>query len=42
MPEVGDWIGLGMSHPCTIFDKWPLIPVVAGDGTVTDYLRTFF
>lgn len=41
-PEVGDWVALGMSHPCTIFDKWPLIPVVADDGTVTDYLRTFF
>jgi D-serine deaminase-like pyridoxal phosphate-dependent protein len=42
MPEVGDWVGMGMSHPCTIFEKWPLIPVVAGDGTVTEYLRTFF
>ena len=42
MPEVGDWLGLGMSHPCTIFEKWQLIPVVSGDGTVTDYLRTFF
>jgi D-serine deaminase-like pyridoxal phosphate-dependent protein len=42
LPGVGDWVGLGMSHPCTIFEKWPLIPVVAGDGTVTDYLRTFF
>ncbi|WP_130799713.1 alanine racemase [Streptomyces otsuchiensis] len=42
MPRVGDWVGLGMSHPCTIFEKWPLIPLVAGDGTVTDYVRTFF
>lgn len=40
--EVGDWAGLGMSHPCTIFDKWPLIPLVTADGTVTDYVRTFF
>ncbi|OKK20822.1 amino acid deaminase [Streptomyces sp. CB00455] len=39
---VGDWVALGMSHPCTIFEKWPLIPVVAPDGTVTDYVRTFF
>ncbi|GAA3086947.1 amino acid deaminase [Streptomyces goshikiensis] len=39
---VGDWVALGMSHPCTIFEKWPLIPVVAADGTVTDYVRTFF
>lgn len=42
LPEVGDWVGLGLSHPCTVFEKWPLIPLVAGDGTVTDYIRTFF
>ncbi|MGW0561892.1 amino acid deaminase [Streptomyces sp. NPDC003016] len=40
--EVGDWLGLGLSHPCTVFDKWQLIPVVEADGTVTDYIRTFF
>lgn len=40
--NVGDWVALGMSHPCTIFEKWPLIPVVESDGTVTDYVRTFF
>ncbi|MFI8259578.1 MULTISPECIES: amino acid deaminase [unclassified Streptomyces] len=40
--NVGDWVALGMSHPCTIFEKWPLIPVVEADGTVTDYVRTFF
>ncbi|MGW7052565.1 amino acid deaminase [Streptomyces sp. NPDC054887] len=40
--EVGDWLGLGLSHPCTSFDKWQLIPLVEADGTVTDYIRTFF
>ncbi|MEW2153950.1 amino acid deaminase [Streptomyces sp. NPDC007189] len=40
--EVGDWIGLGLSHPCTSFDKWQLIPVTEADGTVVDYIRTFF
>lgn len=40
--EVGDWVGLGLSHPCTSFDKWQLIPVVEADGTVVDYVRTFF
>ncbi|QCX78815.1 D-threonine aldolase [Streptomyces sp. YIM 121038] len=40
--EVGDWLGLGLSHPCTSFDKWQLIPVVEADGTVTDYIRTYF
>ncbi|MFJ4902468.1 amino acid deaminase [Streptomyces sp. NPDC088727] len=40
--EVGDWVGMGLSHPCTSFDKWQLIPLVRADGTVTDYIRTFF
>ncbi|MCX5194722.1 amino acid deaminase [Streptomyces sp. NBC_00249] len=40
--QVGDWVALGMSHPCTIFEKWPMIPVVTADGTVTEYVRTFF
>ncbi|MFF8956591.1 amino acid deaminase [Streptomyces sp. NPDC014894] len=40
--EVGDWIGMGLSHPCTSFDKWQLIPLVEADGTVSDYIRTFF
>jgi D-serine deaminase-like pyridoxal phosphate-dependent protein len=40
--EVGDWVGLGMSHPCTIFDKWQLIPLVSPDGTVPKFIRTFF
>ncbi|MFF1453253.1 amino acid deaminase [Streptomyces sp. NPDC058274] len=40
--RLGDWIGLGLSHPCTSFDKWQLIPLVEADGTVTDYVRTFF
>lgn len=40
--EVGDWVGLGLSHPCTAFDKWQVVPLVSADGTVTDYVRTFF
>ncbi|MGW8887625.1 alanine racemase [Streptomyces sp. NPDC055749] len=40
--EVGDWVGMGLSHPCTSFDKWQLIPLAEADGTVTDYIRTFF
>ncbi|WP_223776452.1 amino acid deaminase [Streptomyces sp. 135] len=39
---VGDWLGMGLSHPCTAFDKWQLIPLVEADGTVTEYIRTFF
>ncbi|MFG1672016.1 amino acid deaminase [Streptomyces sp. Y7] len=40
--QVGDWLGMGLSHPCTSFDKWQLIPVAEADGTVVDYIRTFF
>jgi D-serine deaminase-like pyridoxal phosphate-dependent protein len=40
--EVGDWVGFGLSHPCTSFDKWQMIPVAEADGTVVDYVRTFF
>jgi D-serine deaminase-like pyridoxal phosphate-dependent protein len=41
--EVGDWVGFGLSHPCTTFDKWSLLPVVGPDGeTVVDLIRTYF
>ncbi|AJE85345.1 amino acid aldolase [Streptomyces albus] len=40
--EVGDWVALGLSHPCTVFEKWPMIPVVRRGGAVVEYIRTFF
>lgn len=39
---VGDLVGFGLSHPCTAFDKWSLIPVVDDDWRVVDCVRTFF
>jgi D-serine deaminase-like pyridoxal phosphate-dependent protein len=39
---VGDLVGCGISHPCTAFDKWRLIPVVDDDYTVVDAVATFF
>jgi D-serine dehydratase len=39
---VGDLVGCGISHPCTAFDKWRLIPVVDDDYTVIDAVHTFF
>jgi D-serine dehydratase len=39
---VGDLIGLGISHPCTTFDKWEVIPVVDDAYTVCGAVRTFF
>lgn len=40
--EVGDVLAFGISHPCTTFDKWRLIPVVDGDLRVADCLSTWF
>src|SRR3954447_9680101 len=39
---VGDTIVCGISHPCTAFDKWPLIGVVDDDDIVIGALRTCF
>lgn len=39
---VGDWIQFGVSHPCTTFDKWQLIPVLDDDRRLVDLVRTFF
>ena len=49
----GDVVRLGLSHPCTAFDKWSVIPVLADTGsstdadspadlTVVDLIHTFF
>ena len=38
----GDLVCSGISHPCTAFDKWPVIPVIDDDYTVTDLIRTYF
>jgi len=40
--EVGDWVEFGISHPCTVFDKWPMIPVLDERDRVVDLIRTFF
>jgi D-serine deaminase-like pyridoxal phosphate-dependent protein len=40
--DVGRWLEFGISHPCTVFDKWSMIPLIDGDGRVVDLIRTFF
>ena len=40
--RVGDLVALGISHPCTTFDKWRWLPVVDDHYTVTGAIRTFF
>lgn len=39
---VSELIGLGISHPCTTFDKWRLIPLVNDNYDVVDCIHTFF
>ena len=39
---VGDRIALGISHPCTTFDKWRWMPIVDDDYRVVDALVTCF
>jgi D-serine deaminase-like pyridoxal phosphate-dependent protein len=43
---VGSVVRLGLSHPCTAFDKWRLIPVIddadAERPRVVDLVHTFF
>jgi D-serine deaminase-like pyridoxal phosphate-dependent protein len=43
---VGTVVRLGLSHPCTAFDKWRLIPVIddadAAQPRIVDLIHTFF
>ncbi|MDY6997956.1 MAG: alanine racemase [Actinomycetota bacterium] len=41
-PDVGSWLRFGISHPCTVFDKWRIIPVLDARGRVVDLVQTFF
>jgi D-serine dehydratase len=40
--RVGDLVALGVSHPCTTFDKWRWMPVVDEGHTVCDAVVTCF
>ncbi|OLB84506.1 MAG: hypothetical protein AUI15_34480 [Actinobacteria bacterium 13_2_20CM_2_66_6] len=40
--KVGDLVGCGISHPCTAFDKWRLIPLVDDGYRVIDAILTYF
>ncbi|MBO1902434.1 alanine racemase [Leucobacter weissii] len=44
--NVGQVVPLGLSHPCTVFDKWPVIATVEGaaspDPVVTGAIATLF
>jgi len=40
--NVGEIVGMGISHPCTNFDKWKLIPLVDNNYNVIDCIETDF
>lgn len=40
--SVGDRVTLGISHPCTAFDKWRVIFVVDDDLNIIDGVLTYF
>jgi len=42
VPAVGDRVGLGISHPCTTFDKWRWMPVLDEQGQVVSAISTHF
>jgi D-serine dehydratase len=41
-PAVGDRVGLGISHPCTTFDKWHWMPLVDDAYRVVDAVSLHF
>jgi D-serine deaminase-like pyridoxal phosphate-dependent protein len=40
--SVGDLVSLGISHPCTTFDRWPLLLRVDDHDAVLGVVRTYF
>lgn len=40
--QIGDMLGCGISHPCTTFDKWQLMPIVNDAYDVVSAIRTYF
>ena len=41
-PQVGDRIALGISHPCTTFDKWRWMALVDDEARITGAISTRF
>ncbi|PJX23120.1 amino acid deaminase [Advenella sp. S44] len=41
-PVVGDRVILGISHPCTTFDKWKWMPIIDENGQALSYITTRF
>jgi D-serine dehydratase len=41
-PQVGDRVALGISHPCTTFDKWRWMALMEDDGRISGAISTHF
>jgi D-serine deaminase-like pyridoxal phosphate-dependent protein len=39
---VGDWVGLGPSHPCTTFDKWRSLLLIDDSDGLLGFIETQF
>jgi D-serine deaminase-like pyridoxal phosphate-dependent protein len=40
--SVGDWVGLGPSHPCTTFDKWRSLLLIDDSDALLGFVETQF
>ncbi len=40
--RVGDMVALGISHPCSTFDKWRILFLVDDDYQISSAIETFF
>lgn len=38
----GDLVGMAISHPCTAFDRWRVIPIIDDAYVIRDAIVTFF
>ena len=38
----GEWVGFGISHPCTAVDKWNVLLLVDDGERIVAQLPTFF
>ena len=41
-PQIGDRVALGVSHPCTTFDRWRWMAVIEDDGRISGAVSTCF
>ena len=40
--KVGDRVEFGISHPCTAFDKWRVMPLVDDEDRLIEVIQTYF